>query len=185
LALAVGLAALSAVAASTASAATCTGPERTFDLVVSSGCYAYGTGNINGNPAQDPLIAGADIGGNTITYVAAAIPGLDFITDITDWTSSSGATSVTGSVTVSAADVAGFTNLVLALKVGNNKDPSWASFLIAGAGTFDFTISPKQGSGISHVNLYGTPGVVPLPASGLLLAGLFGGLFGYRRLRKS
>ncbi len=185
--LAVGLSALGAMVSGTANAAICAGPDRSFELTVSSGCYAYGGGNINGNASHDPMMIGANSGGNTITYISSALGGLDFIKGLSNWSDSSLSSSVVGSVTVAASDLTGFTNYVLGLKVGNNKSVSWASFMIAGAGTFDFTITPKQGAGISHVNLYGVRGTttqIPLPATGLLFIVGFAGLLGTRRLFK-
>lgn len=185
---AVGLTALGTMAATTVDAAVCAGPDRTFELTVSSGCYAYGTGNVNGQASSDPVIVGDDVGHNRIVYMTSAYVGLDFIKGLSTWTGSSSAANFVGSVTVTASDLVGFTDYVLALKVGNNKEPSWAAFVIAGAGIFDFIITPKQGAGISHINLYGigqtTFQQIPLPATALLFIVGFAGLLGARRTIK-
>lgn len=79
--------------------------------------------------------------------------------------------------------------LIIALKLGNSREPGWAAFQVSSTGVFDFLVSPKQGGGLSHVNVYGVenvaPAPVPLPASALLLLGGVGGLAALRRRRKA
>lgn len=180
--------ALSALAGTSVSAASCSvtdangTPVSTYTVQadVSSGCYAWGNGNINGNPAQDPILAGANNDGNTFNLVAAsAISPISFIGEIgVDGGSATGYNTNSGTVNLGTL-ATGWTNLVLGLKFGDN----WASFLISAADNpFTFSISPKQGAGLSHVMLYGDPASpVPLPATGLLLLGGIGGLAALRK----
>jgi hypothetical protein len=192
-----------AVAASGASAATCgpaTGDTKTVTVTSGSAtveCYAYGSGNINGNVKQDPILNGQTTGKNTFTLVSGpVITGLTFLDNtsesggakdggVTSNGSSTVGQSVFGKVTV--GDVSPYSGLILALKIGNKTSLSWAAFKISTDGIFDFVITPKQGSGLSHANLYGIPKLapVPLPASALLLMGGLGGFAALRRRKKA
>lgn len=172
--------------------------SRTFTLDPSTGCYAYGVGNINGNIGQDPILNGATTGGNTFNLGAGStvIPGLVYL-DASNATNGAlngaigGAVDDAKSGTLTVTGTSAWTNLILAIKVGNG-DPTWAAFNIAGDGSYAFTITPTQGSGLSHVMLYGVDGgggggggpTVPLPASGLLLIGGLSGIAALRRRRR-
>ena len=181
----------SAIAAHAATVATC--PDvtlgRTIALDPSSGCYAYGDGNINGNPAQDPILNGATTGGNTFNLVTGPVLTDLVVLDKSDNTGSvlndllSGDVRGPSSGTITVTGTSGYTDLVLGLKVGNNLSPSWSTFLISGDGDYTFSVNPQQGASMSHVMLYGIA-AVPIPAGGLLLIGGLGGLMALRRRRK-
>ena len=127
-----------AVAASGASAATCgpaTGDTKTVTVTSGSAtveCYAYGSGNINGNVKQDPILNGQTTGKNTFTLVSGpVITGLTFLDNtsesggakdggVTSNGSSTVGQSVVGKVTV--GDVSPYSGLILALKIGKFDD---------------------------------------------------------------
>lgn len=197
-----------ALMATGASAATCTGADRSISLTsatATTSCYAYGMGNVNGNIDHDPILNGKSMGGNTFTLA----PGSSVISSLTllDKSDASGEVkdgALTGTLsggteepgkngnlfgTFTLGDVSGYSSLIIALKVGNSGEPGWAAFKVASAGVFDFLVSPKQGGGLSHVNVYGiedaVPAPVPLPASALLLLGGIGGIAALRRRKKA
>lgn len=176
---------------------------KTITLTPATGCWAYGIGNIPGDN-NDPIIATTTVGGNTFVqgggYVA--LPGLTFL-DKYNYTGSQSTSGPLNGVitTVSSGEVGatvqgsfmignttGWSSLILGIKAGNNSDPTWAAFTINGPETYSFTIDPKQGSGLSHLVLYGVASVVttsiPVPAAGFLLIGGLGGLAALRRRRK-
>jgi hypothetical protein len=185
-------AATMAFAAGMAGAATCTvtsdtGQQNTYtvEFDVSAGCYAVGNGNVNGSAENDPLLTGSDTVNGTIDYVSAPIDDLAFIAEIDDWTQVEGGGQdgiITGTIDIDSLGAA-YEDLVLAIKFGND----WVSFLISGDDNpFTYSIDPKQGGGVSHVNLYGVPvAPIPVPAAGLLLLGGLGALGLARRRRKA
>ena len=183
----------------TSYAATCPDNDtldRTISLDVSAGCWAYGEGNINGNPAKDPILNQATTDGNTFVQGGAYVSIADLILlDKSDEAGGAadgvlgGALSGQTSGTITVGPVSGFTSFILAIKTGNNKNPSWAAFLISGAGSYLFGIIKPQG--ISHANLYGVesddpgPGEIPLPGGIILLLTGLAGLGGLARMRKA
>ena len=170
--------------------------ERTITLNVSAGCWAYGVGNINGNVGQDPILAGATLGGNTFVKGGAwtSIANL-ILLDKSDAAGGAADGALGGALsgqtggTITVGAVSGFTSFILAIKTGNNKNPSWAAFLISGVGSYIFGIDKPQG--ISHANLYGVenddpgPGEIPLPGGVVLLLTGLAGLAGLARMRKA
>ena len=166
-----------------------------------AGCYAYGEGNINGNPAQDPILAGQDQDGNTF-FLGAAAGGV-VLTDLVvldkDDTTDPIGEVLDGilSGVISIADFAGlsdYTSLILGVKVGTNLDPSWAAFFVSGAGDYTLFVDPERGAGFSHAILYGVeddddddqnPPPIPLPAGGLLLLTGLGVIAAVRRRKPS
>ncbi len=197
---AAAVAATVGLAVQDAAAATCpdlTISDRVFTLNAdvpdtnTVSCYAYGTGNVNGNATGDPILTGADTGQgggtNTITFAS----GMSAISDLVllDKSDQSGdpveggisgwiEDATSGTLTVTSA-VSAYESLVLAIKTGNNPDPSWAAFNISAPGTYTFDIDPRGGN--SHTNLYGVSAVIPLPAAGWLLLGGIAGLSLLRR----
>ena len=177
-----------------AGASTCNAPDgHVVTLDVSTGCYAVGDGNVNGNTdgnplttnGEDPLLEGMDTNIGTIDYVASPIVDLAFIDEASFTQAEEPGKDGNNVGTIDIGSLAdGYTDLVLAIKFGN----SWVSFLITGDdSTFSFVIDPKQNGGVSHVNLYGVVGTapVPLPAAGLLMLGALGALGAAKRRRKT
>lgn len=185
-----------AVTASASLAATCGSGSYQISLNPATACYAYGTGNVNGNPMLDPILNGGTVAGNTFTLVSGPVISNLTLLDKSDSSGNlkEGALSGTlsggklGSFILNS--VAPYKSLIVALKVGGGKDGfDWAAFKVADAGVFDFLTSFKKGGGLSHVNVYGVedvaPAPVPLPASALLLMGGIGGLAALRRRKKA
>ncbi len=155
--------------AGAASAATCNGASanHSFTINEATSCYSFGGGNINGNNMDAILASDLDL-----ILLDKSDQSGDPLNVLSGNVGPNG--SNTGTFTI--ASFTGYTNLIVALKAGNNMPVSWAAFNISGPGTFNFSILPKQGGGISHVNLYGkvavcdgdcdggTGGEVPLPA---------------------
>jgi len=158
---------------------------RIFGVTTSVGfdptCLTFGDGNIEGGiyPPNNDQVINFDPTLSLIDKTPNDTGGL-----------ADGALTITGGSSgnwsIDATKVAGFNNLVLAIKVGEKLSPSWAAFTVpidALSGTW-YT-DPTQGGGLSHGNLYGTP--VPIPAAAWLFgSALVGGLgIGYRRKPKA
>ena len=161
-------------------------------------CYAFGNGNLSGNSANDPIITGIDSGPaanpNTIIFSVGVshIPNLvllsktdgsnPYLTVVFPTPDPGEETDTTqGTITIGSLP-AGFHSFVLAFVAGNI-DPRWAAFYDVGPNmTYDFSIAPSQGGGLSHASLYG---VVPIPAAlPLMLTAVAGlGLVARRRMK--
>lgn len=183
-----------AMMATGASAATCTGVDRSISLTsatATTACYAYGMGNLNGKSKQDPILNGGTVGKNTFTLVSGSVISSLTLLDNSDDSGEvkDGALHTIGKNSFTLGDVSSYSSLIIALKLGNSRDPGWAAFQVSSAGVFNFLVDPKQGGGLSHVNVYGVedvaPAPVPLPASALLLLGGVGGLAALRRRKKA
>lgn len=156
--------------------------EFTLDTSPNATCFAYGTGNVNGNPLQDPLYAllqGAFGAGHVLIDKSddGASGLLPTALSATSGSLVSGLSGGFSFVLPAAAPGYVWTNIVLALKSGEGRlDPDWAAFLLpSGVTSGTWAIAGKQA--LSHVNLYAqmVPAPVPLPAAGGLLAlGLMG-----------
>jgi hypothetical protein len=158
-------------------------------------CYAYGSGNIEG--ANDAIVNGAGDNNSTF-FVDSNFPTApDPLTDVTfldkvnhpansgPYFSFTGGDGNTGGTVTILGPVAGYAQLILALKVGSgNANPDWFSWVIPNlAGTYDWSHSVNpRGGGLSHVNLYGQ---IPLPAAAWLILGALGGLGAVSRRRKA
>jgi hypothetical protein len=93
-----------------------------------------------------------------------------------------------GTWSINAALVSGFTNFVLGIKTGNH-DPDVAAFLLGANALLGGTwiIDPVQGGGFSHGILYGVR-AVPGPVAGAGVPGLVlavGGALAWWRRRKA
>jgi hypothetical protein len=132
-----------------------------------------------------------DSGGGNIGGSDSDFAGYTFLDKFEDPQDDSGAangaiTSVTGlggtAGTFGFAPPSGYTEFIVLFKSGDAQlDPDWAAFGIPNGYTGgDWAISSQ---GLSHVNLYGKVGEVPLPAAawlfGSALLGMVG--IGYRR----
>lgn len=186
----IALAAVLSLAAGAAGAATATcsvtdadgHPVSSYTVsgTDSAGCYAWGNGNINGNPTGDPLLTGSNTVNGTITPVATPYSDLTYL-GAPSYTQVTGSSTVSGTIDIGTLGD-GYTDLVLAIKFGDN----WASFMISAEDNpFSYSITPKRGAGVSHMGLYGVPAPVPLPAAGLMLLGALGGLTVVKRRRKA
>jgi hypothetical protein len=150
---------------------------RSFTVTLDGGatCVAAGYGNLQGSQAE------AD----------AYLPGYTYIEknegSDSGWINLvTGLTGDTGTITFDPSIWSNFTSLAIGLKSGAGQyDPDWVIFTITGGDTtIDWSISPTQAGGLSHVNLYGIRGGdVPVPGTlGLLGLGLAG--LGMVRRRK-
>ena len=163
-----------------------------------STCFAYGTGNIPGD-SNDPFLNGADTSAGTISFGSGV--GFQFFTKI-ESDSETGTFSDDYLEIVKTGDRAGTFSFdvseieddfgignnwtfFLGLKSGEGQlDPDWAVFKLdddVSAG--NWTTSSQ---GLSHVNLYGEPGVIPIPpALALFFSALIGlGGLGFMKRRK-
>ncbi|HUG72585.1 MAG TPA: VPLPA-CTERM sorting domain-containing protein [Steroidobacteraceae bacterium] len=137
--------------------------DREFILTSDPGaaCLAYAAGNLSGN--NDAI--------NQMGYIT-----LDKSDDL--WSGALPGSLVatppdSGLSGTFAFNVAGYTDLVIAFASGNGQlDPDWAAFSLP-VGVTSGTWSITGAQDLSHVNLYGKPAPVPLPAAAwLLLSGL-------------
>ena len=145
--------------------------ERTFTLTtaVAASCHLWGGGNVNGH--GDVL---NDLG--WITIDKDENPDEAFPHD--DWLEITGLGAGAGTFTIDPDAWDAYGAMIIAIKTGNNKFPSWVTFFLApDTLSGSFTISSQ---GLSHINLYGkfVPDgqctedcgpVVPEPATLLLL----------------
>jgi hypothetical protein len=161
-----------AIAGTVSCPGTAATTDREFKVTVASGdpvCLASGTGNINGNPMQDPFLQ--------------ANPGWTFVDKDDDNNlldlgfSYTGHDKLTGTFTLTPE--AGF-KYALGLKSGQGKlDPDWAVIeLPLGTGGGSWQIASGSQS-LSHANLYKMAAempAIPVPASLPLLLGALAGL---------
>jgi hypothetical protein len=163
--------------------------ERVFtvDTDPDSTCYAFGEGanDINGN-AQDVILS------DPLTDWELIDKDLGEANPLEDWLVVDDLGATSGSFTIHADAWDAYDRLLIGFKVGGGRQvpfPDWAVFeLSSGVLTGDWLIQPNQGSGLSHIILYGmedddtTITEVPEPASLLLVGG--GLMAAVRRHRK-
>jgi hypothetical protein len=155
-------------ASSEAGSVTCPGggATRSFTVVIpgapTATCAHSGDGNeVNGDPDDfyTPSLGGTP-------WVAwdkdpGTASGETAVTDTWFTYSTTPGDTTSGSFTLAAAAWAAYSQIILAIKVGGGPpgvDPTWASFYLpAGwSGTATFNVDPQQGSGISHMVMYGS-----------------------------
>ena len=155
--------------------------DREFTLVTNpeSICLDSGTGNINGNPMQDPFLMSAAGAGyvtldKTDDATTGAAEGALIFTPPTS--------GLSGMFSLDTVALSGYTDFVLALKSGQGQlDPDWAVFLLNGATSGEWSISGNQA--LSHANLYAK--VIPVPAAAWLFGSALLGLAGIGRKRRA
>jgi hypothetical protein len=165
--------------------------ERVFtvDTNPSSTCYAFGEGanDINGNPF-DVIIGDPSTDWELIDKDDA--DGDDPNPTMEDWLEVDDLGNTSGAFTIDPDAWDAYDRLLIGFKVGGGRQvpfPDWAVFeLSSGVLTGDWLIQPNQGSGLSHMILYGMEGdntitEVPEPATMLLVGG--GLMAGLRRRR--
>jgi len=172
----------SAVVFSSQNDAPCSSDNRYFTLALDNGsadCVA------KGEKGGDVNIEGSDA--EAVLYLGDGWEFLDkdenndtghgdkewTITGYTD--DDKDETPTSGIITLGDSIWSHYDQLAIGMKSGNNTDPTWVIFILSTTDTaFEFTIEPQ--GGLSHVNLYGVPSAVPIPAAlglfGLGLAGL-------------
>jgi hypothetical protein len=177
-------AALLLTSATLAQAVNCPDPigssTRQFSLNVTSGatatCYAFGDGNPGaGTFPGFPLIDKSD--DSTTGSAGGTNHILDPIQPLHG-----------GLGGAFALDLSGYSSVLLVFKTGNNETPDWAAFLLSGINGIVNAVwsnEPRQGGGLSHASLYGTPSPVPVPPAALLLCTGVAGLVAARRKRKA
>lgn len=161
--------------------------ERVFtvDTDPSSTCYAFGEGpnDINGN-VHDVII------GDPLTEWELIDKDQGEANPLEDWLEVDDLGNTTGTFTIHQDAWDAYDRLLIGFKVGGGRQvpfPDWAVFeLASGVLTGDWLIQPNQGSGLSHIILYGMEGdntitEVPEPATMLLVGG--GLMAGLRRRR--
>jgi hypothetical protein len=162
--------------------------ERVFtvDTDPDSTCYAFGEGanDINGN-VHDVII------GDPLTDWELIDKDQGEANPLEDWLEVDDLGATSGSFTIHGDAWDAYDRLLIGFKVGGGRQvpfPDWAVFeLSSGVLTGDWLIQPNQGSGLSHIILYGmdddeTITEVPEPASLLLLGG---GLMAAARRRRN
>ena len=137
-------------------------------------------GNINGNPKTDDFL----LANPGYVYLDANNTTDGAVNGAIIQPATNGGTS--GTWSLNAALLGGYTNFALGLKDGNF-NPDWAVFLLGGnwnlGGLWAF-VNAQTGGTLSHAILYGQVAPVPVPAALVLfLSGLLG-LFGLSLRRR-
>jgi hypothetical protein len=130
-----------------------------------SSCLGAGVGNINGNPGTDDFLTSDGAGLGLVGIGAGSF-------------TQSGSTG-TFSFDASLWDT--FTDLAIGFKFGTGNNPDeWFVYALnptISSGSWQFVNVFGPGGGLSHIQLYGTPGSVPEPSTlallgiGMLVAG--------------
>lgn len=164
--------------------------EMTVTAPIGAVCLGSGTGNLSGNPADDPVYglvgSGYVLIDKSDNTTSGTIPNAALSTLTGSMT-----TGTSGSFSIAAP---GYTNLVVGFHFGEGSpadaalNPDWFAYSLPGGTTeVDWSILAGAGAGsnpgLSHVNLYGSPAPVPVPAAVWLLGSALAGVVAIRRQR--
>jgi hypothetical protein len=137
-----------------------------------SSCLGAGVGNINGNPATDDFLTGEGSGLGLVGIGAGSF-------------TQSGST---GTFSLDSSLWATFSEIAIGFKFGTGNNPDeWFVYALnpsISSGTWQFVNVFGTGGGLSHIQLYGTPGSVPEPST-LALLGIGMLAAGFARRRKA
>jgi hypothetical protein len=145
------------------------------DTAYVSSCLGAGVGNINGNPGTDDFLSDEGAGSGLVGIGSAAFSQVD--------------NASTGTFSFASSLWDEFSSIAVGFKFGTGNQPDeWFVFLLnpsVSSGTWDFVNVFDRGGGLSHVQLYGTPGTnVPEPGTLALLGlGMMGVALARRRKR--
>lgn len=164
--------------------------ERAYGLTPAVSCLGFGSGNING-AGNDRFLASIDDGGQLYSSTYELIS----LIEDGEWSDVGSPGKPPGFITASFSidpgtwtDLwASYSALAVGIKVGNN----WAVWSVDSnsSGEFQSYVTPKTGGGLSHYNIYGTPGTgpdepltpVPLPAAAWLFVSGLAAYAGFQR----
>lgn len=121
-----------------------------------SSCLGAGVGNINGNPATDDFLTGEGAGLGLVGIGAA----------------SHTQSGTTGTFSFASSLWDTWSDIAIGFKFGTGNNPDeWFVYALNPAissGSWEFVNVFGRGGGLSHVQLYGTPGGTSVPEPGTL-----------------
>jgi hypothetical protein len=152
-----------------------------FALTNADACLQSGDGNLQGSDTD--FFAGGALHGDDYDYIANSK-----VESASSWSLLEEGGAGMNSYKIFSFSIAddfwdSFTGeLALGVKVGQNMDYDWAVWsIISGSTDFKVWVSPKQGAGLSHFQLYEKVAAVPVPAAIYLFGSVLVGLIGLRR----
>jgi hypothetical protein len=121
-----------------------------------SSCLGAGTGNVNGNPATDDFLTGEGSGLGLVGIGLAS------------YTQS----GTTGTFSFSSSLWDTWSEIAIGFKFGTGNNPDeWFVYALnplISSGSWQFVNVFGRGGGLSHIQLYGTPGGTSVPEPGTL-----------------